>query len=69
MNLTKDIINSDIVFLISFLIAITSIIALSFFFFCMYQGIFYFSQKEMHTAEGLIDQLENIGNKAGNYAL
>ena len=69
MNLTKDIINSDIVFLIFFLIAITSIIALSFFFFCMYQGIFYFSQKEMHTAEGLIDQLENIGNKARNYAL
>ena len=67
MNLTKDIINSDIVFLVFFLIAITSIISLSFIFFCLYQGVFYFSQKEKHTAEGLIEQLENLGNKTRKY--
>ncbi|MDB5225825.1 MAG: hypothetical protein JWN78_18 [Bacteroidota bacterium] len=62
MNLTNDIINSDTVYLLFFLIAVTSIITLSFIFFCLSQGIFYFSQKEKHTAEGLISELDNLGN-------
>jgi len=69
MNLTNEVINSDNVYLIFFLIAITSIIVLSFIFFCLYQGVFYFSQKEKHTAEGLIEQLDNLGNKIKRYAL
>lgn len=62
MNLTNEIINSDTVYLIFFLMAITAIVTLSSIFFCLYQGIFYFSQKEKHTAEGLINQLDNLGN-------
>lgn len=69
MNLTNEIINSDTLYLVFFLISITSIISLSVIFFCLYQGIFYFSQKEKHTAEGLIHQLENLGNKSKRYAL
>ncbi len=69
MNLTNDIVDSDTVYLLFFLIAITCIIALSFMFFCIYQGIFYFSQKEKHTAEGLINQLDNLGTSPRRNAL
>lgn len=62
MNLNDNLVDSDTVYLIFFLISITSIISMSFIFFCIYQGIYYFSQKEKHSAEGLINQLHNIGN-------
>jgi len=62
MNLNSELVDSDIVYLIFFLIAITCIITLSFVFFCLYQGVFYFTQKEKHTAEGLISQLDILGN-------
>ncbi len=69
MNLTEEVISSDIVYLIFFLIAITCIVALSFIFFCISQGVYYFSQKERHTAEGLTSQLDNLGNSPRRYAL
>lgn len=69
MNLTNEVVSSDNVYIGFFLITITFIVALSFIFFCLYQGVFYFSQKEKHTAEGLIEQLENLGNKTKRYAL
>jgi len=69
MNLTNEVISSDNVYIGFFLITITFIVALSFIFFCLYQGVFYFSQKEKHTAEGLIEQLEILGNKTKRYAL
>lgn len=69
MNLTNEIINSNTLYLVFFLISITSIISLSVIFFCLYQGIFYFSQRERQTAEGLIHQLENLGNKPKRYVL
>lgn len=62
MNLNNDIVDSDFIFLLFFLIAISCIITLSFIFFCIAQGVFYFTQKEKHTAEGLITQLEHLGN-------
>ena len=67
MNLTNDLTDSDTVFLVFFLIAITAIITLSFIFICIYQGVFYFSQKEKHTAEGLIVQINKIGNSLRKY--
>jgi uncharacterized membrane protein SpoIIM required for sporulation len=67
INLTNDIINSDYVYLIFFLIATTSIVTLSFISFCLYQGIFYFSQKEKNTAEGLIEQLDYLGKRNRRY--
>jgi uncharacterized membrane protein SpoIIM required for sporulation len=62
MNLTNEILNSDTVYLVFFLITITGILTLNMLFFCLYQGIFYFSQRERHTAEGLITQLDQLGN-------
>jgi hypothetical protein len=35
----------------------------------LYQGVFYFSQKEKHTAEGLLEQLERLGSKVKKYAI
>lgn len=62
INLNNDLIDSDTIYLIFFLIATTCILNICFMFFSISQGVYYFSQKEKHSAEGLINQLSNLGN-------
>lgn len=62
INLNNDLIDSDTIYLIFFLIATTCILNICFIFFSISQGVYYFSQKEKHSAEGLINQLSNLGN-------
>ncbi len=69
INFNNDILSSDTLFLILFVISTTCIVSISFIFFCLYQGVFYFSQKEKHTAEGLLEQLERLGSKVKKYAI
>ncbi|MFN8237103.1 MAG: stage II sporulation protein M [Chitinophagales bacterium] len=69
MNLTNEVADSDSIFLLFFLVAVTTIITISIFFFCIYQGVFYFSQKERHSAEGLIQQLDKLGKSTKKHVL
>lgn len=61
MNLTNDLADSDSIFLLFFLVAVTTVTTISTQFFCLYQGVFYFSQRERHSAEGLIQELDELG--------
>ncbi len=69
MNLTSEVADSDFVFLLFFLAAVTTIITISVQFFCIYQGVFYFSQKEKHSAEGLIQELNKLSNSTRKHGL
>lgn len=69
INFNNDILSSDTLFLILFVTSTTCIVSIAFIFFCLYQGVYYFSQKEKHTAEGLLEQLELVGNKLKRYSV
>lgn len=60
INFTNDLVDSNIVYLVFFLLSVTFVISISILFFSLSQGVFYFSQKEKHTAEGLKIQLDKI---------
>lgn len=59
-NLTDNVSTRDKAYLLLEIITVHSIIAIASIIFCMYQGIFYFSQKEKISAEVLKAELENI---------
>ncbi|MEZ5054229.1 MAG: hypothetical protein R2807_05605 [Chitinophagales bacterium] len=63
MNFDDAFIDSDVIYLILFLITNSILILISSILFCIYQGIFFFSQRELQSAEGLMQQLNQIGQK------
>jgi uncharacterized membrane protein SpoIIM required for sporulation len=69
MNLTNELVDSDMVYLFFFLISVSFVITLSLVFFSLYQGVFYFSQRERHTAEGLKEDLDKLGKTPKRYAM
>lgn len=62
LNLSREIVDGRTFFLVFFLLSASTIISSSLIFFSVSQAVFYFSQKEKHTAEGLILKLQSLPN-------
>lgn len=66
MNFDDSFIDSDVFFIVFYVLSTTFITTISFIFLSIYQGIFYFSQKEKQDAEGLLEQLSTVGTHKRN---
>ena len=66
MNFNDEVFESNQFYLIVYLITVSPIIILAYIFLTIYQGVFYFSQKEKISADGLKNQIENLGKHKKN---
>ncbi len=66
MNFNDEVFESNQFYLIVYLITVSPIIILAYIFLNIYQGVFYFSQKEKISADGLKNQIENLGKHKKN---
>jgi hypothetical protein len=67
MNLKETSVNANMLYLTFFIFSNMVLFSFILILFNLYQAVFYFSQKEKNTAEGLLNQLEKIGTKRRIY--
>jgi len=67
LNLKETSVNANMLYLTFFIFSNMVLFSFILILFNLYQAVFYFSQKEKNTAEGLLNQLEKIGTKRRIY--